>query len=456
MEMDALHIPMLYGRVAIAVAALAHALCATFIVGSSVIGAAMETIGHVKKNPRFERLARLIAFTLILTTAGVSFLGVTFVFLLNIFWPRFWSHLFHIMFWPLLLEASFFLAEAIFAYAWYYSWDWANQQPSRKHWHLAFGWAAAASSLIAMLMIDIVASYMLTPRPPDDTWAKLFNPTMIYLDTHRIVGNFTWTGFGLAGLCAAGFLRALHDDDRVFYRWAGGVCFLIGFGALLIMPAIGYQYLLRVRHIEPQAFYTLMLGARSWLFDLVALLYSLLVLFGSLYIWRILRTMSVSHEEGTAGLILPISLLILAVSGMTFSLPYHLQHVPGLHLVTDRVINPLGKMQPNKYFALAFLVVFGFMNWLLFFRSFTNRFLWWEGLSGTLKKEPSSPALLMTLSFCAMLMMLTMGWARETARAYNGYLIYGQVRLDDERSTYEGTKHQAAKPDVAPPRPASP
>ena len=52
------------------------------------------------------------------------------------------------------------------------------------------------------------------------------------------------------------------------------------------MPAIGYQYLLRVRHIEPQAFYTLMLGARSWLFDLVAVLYSLLVLFGSWYIWR--------------------------------------------------------------------------------------------------------------------------------------------------------------------------
>ena len=73
MEMEALQIPMLYGRVAIAVAALAHALCATFIVGSSVIGAATETIGHVTRNPRFERLSRLIAFTLILTTAGISF-----------------------------------------------------------------------------------------------------------------------------------------------------------------------------------------------------------------------------------------------------------------------------------------------------------------------------------------------------------------------------------------------
>ena len=41
------------------------------------------------------------------------------------------------------------------------------------------------------------------------------------------------------------------------------------------------------------------------------------------------------------------------------------------------------------------------------------------------------------LSFCAMLMMLTMGWSRETARAYNGYLIYGQMTLEEERTTYQ-------------------
>lgn len=444
MEMDALQIPMLYGRVAIATAALAHALCATFIVGSSVIGAATETIGHVTQNLRFERLSRLIAFTLILTTAGISFLGVTFVFLLNIFWPRFWSTLFHIMFWPLLLEASFFLAEAVFAYAWYYSWDWANQRLTRKRWHLLFGWSAAASSLIAMLMIDMVASYMLTPMPPDQTWAKLFNPTMMYLDTHRIVGNLTWTGFGLAGICAAGFLKSTQADDRTFYRWAGGVCFIIGFGALLIMPAIGYQYLLKVRHIEPQAFYTLMLGARSWLFDLVALLYSLLVLFGSLYVWRSLRDQR-GDDGGTARLVLPMSLCILAIAGMIFSQPYQLQHVPGLSALTDRVMNPLGKMQPNKYFALAFLVLFGLMNWLYFFRSFAGRYPWWHR-QGSTWREPSSPALLIALAFCAMLMMLTMGWARETARAYNGYLIYGQVRLEDERSTYEGQHGEPARP----------
>ena len=428
MDVEPLHLPMLYGRLAIAAAALTHALCATFIVGSSLIGAAIETTGYMTRNHSLERLARLIAFTLILTTAGVSFLGVTLVFLLNIFWPQFWSTLFHIMFWPLLLEAAFFLAEALFAYAWYYTWEWSNERPARKRWHLAFGWSAAASSLIAMLMIDIVASYMLTPRPPDDTWGKIFNPTMIYLDMHRIVGNLTWTGFGLAALCAGGLLRSRTEEDRAFYRWAGGICFTIGFGALLIMPAIGYQYLLKIRHIEPQAFYTLMLGARSWLFDLVALLYSLLILFGSLYIWRSLRTSKA--DNGTGSLVLPGSLAVVTAAGLVFSLPYQLQHIPGLSALTDRVINPLGKMQPNKYFAIAFLVLFGLLNWTYFFRSFANALPWWRSETDG-RRDRWSPGLLIAISLTAMLMMLTMGWARETARAYNGYLhLWSDMTLE--------------------------
>src|SRR5688500_13058192 len=114
MFIEPLQIPMMYGRIAIASAALTHALFATFIVGSSLIGVSFETLGQVSGKARYERMARLIAFTLIVSTATVSFFGVILVFCLNIFWPHFWSTLFRIMFWPLLLEASFFLAEAVF------------------------------------------------------------------------------------------------------------------------------------------------------------------------------------------------------------------------------------------------------------------------------------------------------------------------------------------------------
>jgi cytochrome d ubiquinol oxidase subunit I len=421
--MEPLQIPMLDGRIVIAVVALAHVLFATFIVGSSVIGSVTETIGVLSNNPRYDRLARLIAFTLIFTTAGVSFLGVILVFFLNIYWPRFWTTLFRIMFWPILLEAAFFLCEAIFAYAWYYTWDLGTN----RRLHLVFGWLAAASSLLAMVMIDIVASFMLTPTSLEFAWDRIFNPTMMHLDLHRIFGNLTWTGFGLAAICALALRDGCPEEDRKFYRWSGSYCFMIGFAALLVMPVIGYQYLLQIRYAQPQAFQTLMLGERSWVFDLVALLYGSLILLGSLYTFQIVRANSGASETALA--FMRISLVVTAMAAIILALPYHLRHIPFLRHLTTMELNPLGKMQPNKYFAIAFLITFGFMNWLYFMRSF------W----GTRLEEQTSKggrSLLIALSGCAIVMMLVMGWTRETARATNGYLIYGKIKLSDEAPTY--------------------
>lgn len=433
MTLEALDIPMHYGKLTIGVVALTHALFATFIVGSSLLGVATETVGWLTRRTRYDRLARMIAFTLILTTAAVSFFGVTLIFALNIFWPRFWSTLFRIMFWPLLLEAAFFLGEAIFAYAWFYSWDWAAADRGRKRLHLVFGWLAAACALAAMLVIDMVASYMLTPRPPELLWDRLFNPTLIHLHLHRWFGNLTWTGFALAALCAVAFLRSMNPQDRRHYEWAGGYCFAIGFGALLVMPVIGYEYLLRIRYEHPQAFHTLMLGGRSWLFDLVALFYSLLIILGTYYIARRLRR---AETSGSSRIVPLISVAVVMVAGLVFSIPYHLQHIPGLPAMTDQVVLSMGKMQPNKYFAMAFLVLFGLMNWVYFFRSFHERIPWWERTS-EINSDRLSPKLLVALSLCSIVIMLTMGWVRETARAYNGYLIYGEISFEEERSTYE-------------------
>ncbi len=118
-------------------------------------------------------------------------------------------------------------------------------------------------------------------------------------------------------------------------------------------------------------------------------------------------------------------------------MPYHLQHVPGLSRLTDAAINPLGKMQPNKYFAVAALVFFSLLNWILFLRFFAGPASWWKtGLASG--QDRASQKILIVIAGCAMLTMLTMGWVRETARAYNGYLIYGVMTLADQRATYEG------------------
>ncbi|MDQ6734946.1 MAG: cytochrome ubiquinol oxidase subunit I [Nitrospirota bacterium] len=441
MNPEPLQIPMLLGRISIAVIALSHSLCATFIVGAALIGAVIMTIAYVTRRRDYARLAHMIAFILVLTTGTISFLGVAFVFALNILWPRFWHTLFQTMFWPFLSEAVLFLGEAVCAYAWYYLWLWSEKDDWRRKMHLAFAWVAAASALAAMFLIDLTASYMLTPSGRKGVWTNIFNPTMIDLDLHRWFGNLTWTGFALASLCAIGWLRARRSTEVSYYAWAATLCFSIGFGALLVMPVIGYQYLLHVRYGQPQAFETLMLGSRSWLFDVVVWLYSALVLIGSGFMWRRLRSMLPPGSFGHA--FLPVSLFVLSGAAFILIQPYHIQHLPWASTVTTWTFNPLGKMQPYKYYALAFLVIFGLANWLCFIAALARQAF---QAAMTLAHDRRAPSLLLALGVCAMGIMLVMGWTRETARAYNGYLVYGEIKIADETRTYTGPFADQMKP----------
>jgi hypothetical protein len=198
------------------------------------------------------------------------------------------------------------------------------------------------------------------------------------------------------------------------------------------MPVIGYQYLLNVRYGQPQAFHVLMLGQRSWLFDLVALLYGLLVVVGSTYIASIV--FHTASDETSGRMVIPVSLVLLGLAAIVLAQPYHIQHIPFASLLTNREINPFGKMQPHKYYAIAFLVLFGLLNWLYFLRWFPgvprhDR----EHLRGRDRKESY---LLISLALVSVLIMLSMGWVRESARAVDGYLIYGHMSFSDERPTY--------------------
>ena len=84
--------------------------------------------------------------------------------------------------------------------------------------------------------------------------------------------------------------------------------------------------------------------------------------------------------------------------------------------------------------------------WIFFLRSFSDGHAR-QRFSDGARSDPWHPRLLFTLALCAMLMMLTMGWSRETARAYNGYLIYGQMTLNEERTTYR----KAVRPSLSVP-----
>jgi len=98
-------------------------------------------------------------------------------------------------------------------------------------------------------------------------------------------------------------------------------------------------------------------------------------------------------------------------------------------------------MQPNKYFAMAFLVFFGFANAIYFLRVLRRN-------DFTLaQNDRSTPSILVALALCSALIIVVMGWTRETARAANGYLIYGHFALQDEHATYDAPKSGRARED---------
>lgn len=447
MNLESLDLPMMTGRVAIGVTALLHTLFATFIVGASLIAAITATCSYVTRKEWLGKLAKLIAFALVLSTATISFMGVMLVVFLNIYWPQFWHRLFHVMFWPFLGEAALFFGEAVFAYAWYYLWEW-GQQGWRQKVHLSFVWIAAGCALVAMFMIDVTASYMLTPEPVYGAWGNILNPTMIHLHIHRWFGNITWAGFAIAGLCAIGYWKANTDHERTMFQKGGGYCFAIGYGALLVMPVIGYQYLLNLRYGQPQAFFAVMLGERSWLFALVGLVYGLLVLVGALYIAQLVRARP-KPVYGFSGFF-PLALFVILLSTIFLAMPYQMQHFSFLPLDVDQHINPWGKMQPYKYLALSGLVVFGFVSWLYGLRALVHRRTGtgWPGGPAANRRMASC---LLTLAGLAMVSLLAMGWIRESARAVNGYLIYDVMRLSDEESTYQkATTEHGLDPGILP------
>lgn len=422
-------VSMSYGVGAVAIAAMAHGLFATFIVGANLIGAGVYTAGYLTGQRSYVRLAHLIGFILVLMIAVVSFLGVLLIFALNVYWPRFWHELFNIKFWFFLFEAGFFLIEVVGVYAWFFLWSWRSAADWRRPAHLSLVWMAGAAAVVAMWMIDNTASYMLTPGPSATIWDKLFPPTFLHLTAHRFAGNLAWAGFGLAGLCGLAWLRSSNADDQAQYHWAGKICFAVGFGGLLIMPVLGYHYLLKIRYQEPQIFYTLMLGERSWLFAPVSLLHGLLVAVGSLFIAHIV--FANAPAESSSRTFLPVSLALLTIAALVFGLPYHLQHVPGMSALTHREILPWGKMQPHKYLAGGALVVFALVNGFYYVRWFRSRHegAGWRG-------SRAAASLLITLAALSIVMYLAMGWVRESGRAMNDYLVYGKIRLQDEAANF--------------------
>ena len=432
MPIGDLDVPIIGKNVVIAVLVQSHILFAAFIIGAVLIAATSEYLGLVTKQPRYERFARNLARFVVLLFASGAALAITFVLALITLFPVFFSYLQNIFFWVFLVEAFMFLGQIIIVYAWYNVWD---KLAYRKVVHVTFGMIAGFFGLMAMTMIDAVASYMLTPAeaPATDVARTFLNQTMVPLNMHRFVGNFSYAGFLIAGWGAWRYLRSTREEDREYYDWMGHWGLIWGFGFLILQPVIGYGYLKGIRESSPEAFDTIMLGDKAWVF---------LLLVTEIAFMSIAATAYFVHKLRFAQKPMPM-LRKLAVGALGFTALFTILNIiPADASIIPGVIDfaggeetkiPLGQMYPWKYIGLIGLMLVGFFVVALYLRAAANGFHWGRA-------SRWSQYALIGCALAVVTTMMTMGYTRETARRVDnapGYLIYNCITLEQELTPAE-------------------
>lgn len=411
-------------RIAIGSVFEAHILISGLVSGVTQLGPITEWMGWMRRRRDYDRMAHGMAKFLIYYFAFGAFTAILLVsVLLVVLWGRLWTTITTITFWPFMVESGSFVMMVTLTYAWYYTWDLLG---GFKVLHISLGALLVVASFIQVLMIDLVASYMLTPVQPSGLVSIFLNPTEVPLQIHRIIGNLAYAGYAIAALCAFLHWRTRNVENRGLYDWGVSFGLIWGTGMSLLQPAVGYEYAKEIQLHAYGAWYKMMQGDLSPAFLLQIFILGLIYLVPQLYF---------QHRLGLSGLggwlmrgisILLVLALLLAI------LPYHLAftydqvQAEGLSrpFWQGGLINPFGAMIPYKVIALTAYVVLSLTGLYIYLRRLP-RIRW--GQTGR-AFNAGLPVLSLVL---VMLMIVLMGFIRENGRYPNG--IAGQVQLQGQQ-----------------------
>ncbi|HEV3164519.1 MAG TPA: cytochrome ubiquinol oxidase subunit I [Isosphaeraceae bacterium] len=192
-----------------------HIVFAVLGVGMPLLMLAAEGIGLWRHDPVWLTLARrwAKAFALIFAIGAVS--GTALSFELGLLWPGFMAFSGSIIGLPFSAEGFAFFIEAIFLGLYLYGWD--RLRPL-AHW--LCGVPVAISGAASSVFVVMTNAWMNSPTGflaagnrilRVDVLAAAFNRSTPTEDVHMLVSAYLVTGFAVAAVYAAGFLRG-HGD----------------------------------------------------------------------------------------------------------------------------------------------------------------------------------------------------------------------------------------------------
>ncbi len=394
----------------IAVVMLTHVLFANLHLGGAWIAAGTESVFLRNKKPRFKRLARsLTLFNVILFSAGATFAVAGMLFFLSLY-PVFATEIFHIYWWPLLIEAFTFAFEIMFLYTYWFSWDRISSR-----WHQVLGYGYAVSVFVQTLMINTVASGMLSPGASSITWGQTgfftmapdllmawwFNATTWILQFHRLAAAVSYFGFVLAMLAVFHFADRKDDASRSYWDLVASYGLIWGLAGLIFQPLIGIIYMSTIKSSQIASFAMIMLGNRAWEMLLMAGILSFLFITVLVYFYDRKSIILNQPENSSIHGMLRLFVVIAAVAGFIIVQP----------ATIASGINPLGYMS-YKLVALLVLIAMGAITLGIdFLRLKEPTLTEWGNLS------PVSRSAALIAGVLGMWIVVVMGYVRESARS---------------------------------------
>ena len=407
---------------------LSHTLLANLQLGGSWIAVATESFYLKNNKARFKRIARSVTLlNVMLFSLGTTFATAGVVFFI-VFTPSLTTNLFHIFFWPLLIEAILFATQIAFLFIYWFSWD-----KIKPKWHQTIGYGFCFSVFIQTLMITMVGAAMLTPGESSIDYsgngtftmdigtllAWWFNPTTLTLMIHRLFGAISFVGFILAMLAMFHYKDQKDLASKKYWDWIGSYGIAWGLFGLIFQPIFGMINSLAIQDASPGAFSMIMQGPRAWEMLLMVSLLSALFLTVIVYFIDRREQILTREEYATIRKLFNIFLIVAAICAFIVVQPSWLFGTYS----TDPTswINPFGLMI-LKYPAIFTLVIIGalvlMINTIMLGDIKESE---WGNLTNT-----SRYAGILTGIF-GMWIIITMGYVRESARAPD--LIYGIISM---------------------------
>ncbi|MBA2487585.1 MAG: cytochrome ubiquinol oxidase subunit I [Nitrospira sp.] len=349
--------PYTGNRTAVWIVAQLHILFAGFILGAPIFVVISEWLGYRKQDPRYDRLAKEVTKVTVILYSMTALTGGLFIFVLLATYPQFttWliNHFFLIfaVIYPLL-----FIGETIVLYMYFYTWDaWKGEKKAR---HIALGVLLNLIGSITLFVIDGPTSFMNTPvrgegvSPAEflasaSLWDKVFNYSWMPLNLHRLVGNVTFGGF-IAGLIAAYmFMGAKKDEERAYYDWMGFVGNMIGVGALLFLPFMGYLLSYELCDYDASICPYMMADQLSMFFEMQGAMVGLIFLASNYYIWLSMKRIE-GVERVRMTVLAPIVMVLLPVVMTKVLTDYPVPDATSLAFLLPLVLAPaiLGRFIP--------------------------------------------------------------------------------------------------------------